>query len=529
MLQGCILSSLCFASHVVPMATVAIVVTVYNSPGCDSGGVQISTRDDFIDPTTCFSVEPHFDKSSEDYEHKQIYKTYFKMICDDGVQRILINAYQDSSCEILSSGNQHSWWATYQIGKQFFQGACIHLSDVHGETRYARLASIYPASAVIPRCVQMDPSISIALKWVGANLSDLAVCQGDCDGDGQCPGDSICVRRSGGAPSAVDGCTIGDSSDFARKDTGYCSNPAAATTSTIFLTDCIGTGCTGCLYMGSCMSLLEYPDERSCVAVASVGLSRWCGGHDIATVKQVSYNETSLSWRNRHSDVMTGWSDSFHKGLDRYTHEERKLGKREPEESFDGCSQEWCTSEGFDLCWGSEIHACTCYVGNARVTGKYADHEGRRYVEYTCCAGGFNHGEDCGGCCTPWALILVCIIIAVTICSIGCGLYCCWTSKCCCFEYRNQQVNAPAPAPAVQYPPPLVSYGGQAIVVGQPVGRPVAAVGGTPMQTPAQHVAVSAPTQPVVAVATPTQATAVQGVENNQNNATKAALRLEQL
>lgn len=68
-----------------------------------------------------------------------------------------------------------------------------------------------------------------SLQWLGANPSNLAVCQGDCDTDGDCPGASQCIQRTGGTP-AVDGCATGDSGESARADTDYCNNPSASAT-----------------------------------------------------------------------------------------------------------------------------------------------------------------------------------------------------------------------------------------------------------------------------------------------------------
>merc|ERR1711939_852799 len=46
-----------------------------------------------------------------------------------------------------------------------------------------------------------------ALQWMWTNPGALAVCQGDCDNDASCPGNSVCVKRTNGLP-AVPGCSI---------------------------------------------------------------------------------------------------------------------------------------------------------------------------------------------------------------------------------------------------------------------------------------------------------------------------------
>jgi len=62
------------------------------------------------------------------------------------------------------------------------------------------------------------------LKRLGADPgTNLAVCQGDCDKDTDCPTNSVCTQRTAGVPAVVPGCTVGDSGS--HKDTDYCSNP----------------------------------------------------------------------------------------------------------------------------------------------------------------------------------------------------------------------------------------------------------------------------------------------------------------
>jgi len=65
-------------------------------------------------------------------------------------------------------------------------------------------------------------------KRLGANPSNLplAVCQGDCDKDEDCAGNSVCIQRSNGG--SVPGCGVGDSYDSSFKGTDYCNNPALA-------------------------------------------------------------------------------------------------------------------------------------------------------------------------------------------------------------------------------------------------------------------------------------------------------------
>jgi hypothetical protein len=60
--------------------------------------------------------------------------------------------------------------------------------------------------------------VKYAMQWLGANPSDLKVCQGDCDDDANCPDGSTC------ADGASAGCADGDSTDAARDETDYCSN-----------------------------------------------------------------------------------------------------------------------------------------------------------------------------------------------------------------------------------------------------------------------------------------------------------------
>jgi len=69
-----------------------------------------------------------------------------------------------------------------------------------------------------------------ALEWLGADPANLAVCQGDCDNDGDCPGASECIQRTNGSPAAVAGCTTGDSGTSGRADTDYCNSPVVAPT-----------------------------------------------------------------------------------------------------------------------------------------------------------------------------------------------------------------------------------------------------------------------------------------------------------
>lgn len=71
---------------------------------------------------------------------------------------------------------------------------------------------------------------AIDLQWLGDSPSNLAVCQGDCDNDGDCPGASQCIQRTGGTPAAVDGCATGDSGESARADTDYCNSPVVSPT-----------------------------------------------------------------------------------------------------------------------------------------------------------------------------------------------------------------------------------------------------------------------------------------------------------
>merc|ERR1711937_676712 len=73
-------------------------------------------------------------------------------------------------------------------------------------------------------------SNSYALNWVGENPGVLGVCQGDCDNDASCPGNSVCVQRTNGVPAAVPGCSTGDSGMVARRDNDYCSYPGGVTT-----------------------------------------------------------------------------------------------------------------------------------------------------------------------------------------------------------------------------------------------------------------------------------------------------------
>lgn len=67
------------------------------------------------------------------------------------------------------------------------------------------------------------------------------------------------------------------------------------------------------------------------------------------------------------------------------------------------CSTDWCTSpdprpsRSHDCTVESGTdEKCTCYRGSARVTSRVTL-IGFKYVDYTCCEGGENVGENCGG------------------------------------------------------------------------------------------------------------------------------------
>ena len=67
-----------------------------------------------------------------------------------------------------------------------------------------------------------NPSPPLKTEWIGKNPSDLDVCQGDCDKDSECPGESICIKRTNGIPKTIDGCSLGDSGTL---NSDYCNNP----------------------------------------------------------------------------------------------------------------------------------------------------------------------------------------------------------------------------------------------------------------------------------------------------------------
>merc|ERR1719428_32801 len=93
---------------------------------------------------------------------------------------------------------------------------------------------------------------SFALNWIGTDPSILSYCQGDCDNDASCPAGSTCVQRTNGVPVNVPGCSVGDSTVVARRDTDYCSNPGTGIVNTgvvntgVVVNTGYSTGSSGC-------------------------------------------------------------------------------------------------------------------------------------------------------------------------------------------------------------------------------------------------------------------------------------------
>jgi len=99
------------------------------------------------------------------------------------------------------------------------------------------------------------------LTYLGGNPWDLGVCEGDCDNDGNCPGDSVCIQRSGGSPAVVEGCTPGDSTDSSHADSDYCTNPS---TPAGVLTNWGKNACTSSMPCGVCKG--DCDSDSDCTA-----------------------------------------------------------------------------------------------------------------------------------------------------------------------------------------------------------------------------------------------------------------------